>query len=58
MRSLGRSSCLLGDKTLYFSMNKFLEALAQTKLDGSYLKWIKAISGNRLLSRLEITCRF
>ncbi len=47
--ALGRSSCLLGYKTLYFSMNKFLEALAQTKLDGSYLKWIKAISGNRLL---------
>lgn len=47
--ALGRSSCLLGYRTLYFSMNKFLEALAQTKLDGSYLKWIKAISGNRLL---------
>lgn len=47
--ALGRSSCLLGYKTLYFSMNKFLESLAQARLDGTYLKWIKAISGNKLL---------
>jgi DNA replication protein DnaC len=47
--ALGRSSCLLGYKTLYFSMNKFLDALAQTRLDGTYLKWIKAISSNKLL---------
>lgn len=37
--ALGRSACLLGHKTLYFSMNKFLEGLVQAKLDGSYLKW-------------------
>lgn len=30
-------------------MNKFLEALAQARLDGSYLKWIKGISANKLL---------
>jgi DNA replication protein DnaC len=30
-------------------MNKFLEALAQAKLDGSYVKWIKDISANKLL---------
>jgi DNA replication protein DnaC len=47
--ALGRSACLLGYKTLYFSMNKFLDALAQTRLDGTYLKWIKGISGNKLL---------
>lgn len=47
--ALGRSACLLGYRTLYFSMNKFLEALAQARLDGTYLKWIKGISGNRLL---------
>ncbi len=39
----------MGYKTLYFSMNKFLDALAQARLDGTYLKWIKAISGNKLL---------
>ena len=47
--ALGRSSCLLGYRTQYFSMNKFLEALAQTRLDGSYLKWIRGISANKLL---------
>lgn len=47
--ALGRSACLLGIRTQYFSMNKFLEALAQARLDGTYLKWIRAISANRLL---------
>jgi DNA replication protein DnaC len=47
--ALGRSACLLGHKTLYFSMNKFLEALIQAKLDGSYLKWIKNIANQRVL---------
>ena len=30
-------------------MNKFLEALAQTKLDGSYLKWIKSIAAHAVV---------
>ncbi len=47
--ALGRSACLLGYKTLYFSMNKFLEALTQTKLDGSYLKWIKNIANHQVI---------
>lgn len=47
--ALGRSACLLGYKTLYFSMNKLLEALTQTKLDGSYLKWIKNIANQQVL---------
>lgn len=47
--ALGRSACLLGYKTLYYSMNKFLEALTQTKLDGSYLKWIKNIANHQVL---------
>ncbi|RAJ19181.1 IS21-like element helper ATPase IstB [Pedobacter cryoconitis] len=47
--ALGRSSCLLGYRTQYFGMNKFLEALAQARLDGTYLKWIRAISANKLL---------
>lgn len=47
--ALGRSACLLGHKTLYYSMNKFLEAFLQTKLDGSYLKWIKTIANHQVL---------
>ena len=30
-------------------MNKFLEAFLQTKLDGSYLKWIKTIANHQVL---------
>ena len=47
--ALGRSACLLGYRTLYFSMNKFMDALTQARLDGTYLKWIKSISTNKLL---------
>jgi DNA replication protein DnaC len=47
--ALGRSACLLGIRTQYFGMNKFLDALAQARLDGTYLKWIRAVSANKLL---------
>jgi DNA replication protein DnaC len=47
--ALGRSACLLGYRTQYFSMNKFLDALAQSRLDGTYPKWIRGVSSNRLL---------
>lgn len=47
--ALGRSACLLGYKTLYYSTNKFLEALTQARLDGSYLKWIRTIATHQLL---------
>lgn len=47
--ALGRSACLLGYRTLYYSTSKFLESLAQARLDGTYLKWIKGISTNKLL---------
>jgi DNA replication protein DnaC len=30
-------------------MNKFLDALAQSRLDGTYPKWIRGVSSNRLL---------
>jgi DNA replication protein DnaC len=47
--ALGRSACLLGYRTQYFGMSRFLEALAQARLDGSYLKWIRGISASKLL---------
>jgi DNA replication protein DnaC len=40
---------MLGYKTAYFSMSNFIENLAQTRLDGTYLKWIKYISNQHLL---------
>lgn len=47
--ALGRQACLLGHRTLYLTMNKFLEALAQTRIDGTYLKWAKQLTANRLI---------
>lgn len=47
--ALGRNACLLGYKVLYLAMNKFLEAIAQAKLDGTYLKWIKNIAAHAVV---------
>jgi len=47
--ALGRSACLLGYRTIYFSMNRFMDTVTQSRLDGTYLKWIKAISNHKLL---------
>lgn len=47
--AIGRSACLLGYKTVYFSMNKFMESIAQSRLDGTYLKWVKYISNQDLI---------
>lgn len=47
--ALGRSACLLGYKTLYISMNRFMDLVMQSRLDGTYLKWIKSISTQKLL---------
>ena len=40
---LGKQACMLGYRTLYYSMNRFIEALANARLDGSYIKWINTI---------------
>lgn len=47
--ALGRSACLLGYKTMYFSMTRFMEAITQAKLDGTYLKLLKTMSNQKLL---------
>lgn len=47
--ALGRSACLLGYKTMYISMNRFMDTVAQGKLDGTYLKWLRSISNHKLL---------
>ena len=44
--ALGRSACLMGHKVMYLAMNKFLEAIAQARIDGTYLKWIKQIAAH------------
>ncbi|SJN46521.1 ATP-binding protein [Sphingobacterium sp. JB170] len=47
--ALGRNACLLGYKVLYLAMNKFLEAIAQAKLDGTYLKWMRSIAAHPVI---------
>lgn len=47
--ALGRQACMLGYRTLYYSMNRFIEALATARLDGSYIKWINLIAKTPLL---------
>jgi len=47
--ALGKQACMLGYRTLYYSMNRFIEALATARLDGSYIKWINSIARTPLL---------
>jgi DNA replication protein DnaC len=42
--ALGRQACILGYKTMYYSMNRFLEALATSKVDGSYVKLLNLLA--------------
>jgi DNA replication protein DnaC len=47
--ALGRQACMLGYRTLYFAMNRFIEALAASKLDGTYIRWLNQIARTPLL---------
>ena len=47
--AIGRNACLLGHRALYYSMNRFIEALAAARLDGTYLRWINMIAKTPLL---------
>src|ERR1044071_5932068 len=38
--ALGRQACMLGYRTIYYAMIRFIEALASARLDGSYIKWL------------------
>ncbi len=47
--ALSRQACMLGYRTLYFAMNRFIEALATARLDGTYIKWLNQIARTPLL---------
>lgn len=47
--ALGRQACLMGYRTLYFSMNRFMESLAIARLQGTYLKWLNQIAKTPVL---------
>jgi DNA replication protein DnaC len=47
--ALGRYACSLGYRTLYFGMNRFLERIAQTKLDGTFVRVLNQIERTHLI---------
>ncbi|MGH2644224.1 MAG: IS21-like element helper ATPase IstB [Chitinophagaceae bacterium] len=47
--ALGYQSCLLGNKTAYFNMNRFIEKISLAKLDGSYLKVLNYLERQTLI---------
>jgi len=47
--ALGRKACILGHRTLYYSMNRFIETLGTARLDGTYVKWLNVIAKTPLL---------
>lgn len=47
--ALGRRACMLGYRCIYYSMNRFIEALAAARLDGSYIKWLNTLARTPLL---------
>lgn len=47
--AIGRQACMLGYRTIYFSMNRFIEALSAARLEGSYIKLLNQIAKTPLL---------
>lgn len=47
--ALGRQACILGYRTVYLNMNSFVEKVAISKLDGSFLKMITNLEKNDLI---------
>lgn len=47
--ALGRQACSLGYSTLYLGMTRLMEQLTQSKLDGTYMKWLTKLEKTRLL---------
>jgi DNA replication protein DnaC len=47
--AIGRQACSMGYKTLYLGMNRFLEKISLSKLDGSYIKMLNQLEKTHLL---------
>jgi DNA replication protein DnaC len=47
--AIGRQACALGYRTLYFGMNRFLEKISLSKLDGTYVKLLNQIEKTQLI---------
>lgn len=47
--AIGRQACAFGYKTIYFSMSKFLEKVALSRIEGTLLKFLAQIEKTHLL---------
>jgi len=47
--AIGRQACTLGYRTLYFGINRFLEQISLSKLDGTYIKLLNKIEKTHLV---------
>jgi DNA replication protein DnaC len=47
--ALGYQACQMGMKTTYYSMNRFIEKITLSKLDGSYLKLLNHLERQSLI---------
>lgn len=47
--ALGHQACLLGYKTMYLNMNRFIEKITLAKLDGTFVKLLNQIEKTHLL---------
>jgi DNA replication protein DnaC len=47
--AIGRQACTLGYRTLYFGINRFLEKISLSKLDGTYVKLLNQIQKAQLI---------
>jgi DNA replication protein DnaC len=47
--ALGRQACMLGYRTEYLNMNKFIEKIALAKIDGTFLKVVTRMEKNELI---------
>lgn len=47
--ALGHQACAFGHRTLYFNMNRFIEQLALSELDGSKIKWFNRLNRAALI---------
>src|SRR4030042_2170125 len=47
--AIGRQACTLGYRTLYFGINRLLEKISLSKLDGTYMKLLNQIEKAHLL---------
>lgn len=47
--AIGRQACSLGYRTLYLGMNRFLEKISMSKLDGTYIKLLNQIEKTHLI---------